>query len=114
MGFARKRVTMILTEHTRSHAHRQSEKTPSVCEGLGMCTMMLTAAIMRMLNDKDQPNQQPKGQMGSGVTQLSSLQQCKEMKPSSSCRRTGDSEYRSGERTREFKAPFWNALTQAK
>lgn len=77
-------------------------------EGLGMCTMMLTATIMRMLKDKDQPNQQPKRQMGSGVIQLSILQQCKQMKPSSSCRRTGDSEYRSGEslRTREFKAPF--------
>lgn len=73
-----------------------------------MYTMMLTAAIMRMLKDKDQPNQQPKGQMGRGVTQFSVLQQRKQMKQSSSCRRTGDSEYRSGEslRTREFKAPF--------
>lgn len=56
-------------------------------EGLGMCTVMLTAAIMRMLKDMDRPSQQPKGQMGSGVTQLSILlRQCKQMKPSSSGR----------------------------
>lgn len=62
-------------------------------------------------NSEDAERQGPaqsaaKGTDGQCVTQLSILQQCKQMKPSSSCRRTGDSEYRSGERTREFKAPF--------
>lgn len=38
---------------------------------------------MMMVKDKKQPNQQPKGQMGSDVTQLSILQQCKQMKRSS-------------------------------
>lgn len=108
MGFARKRVTMILPS-IRGCTPPDSLKRHLQCvEGLGMCTTILTDAIIRMLKDRDQPNQQPKGQMGSGVTQLSILQQCKQMKQSSSCRPTGDSEYRSGEslRTREFKAPF--------